>query len=207
MTNQKPHRLIFGVGVNDADYVFRKGAVVDGKFKNLFICPFYRVWNHMIERCYSEKYQSRKPTYIGCSVVDSWIYFSNFRRWMEDKPWHGNVIDKDLLVIGNKVYSPETCVFVPEKLNLFVTDNRACRGKFPIGVSVSKSGLKFRASCRNPFTGKREVLGYYTCPQEAHEAWRKRKHEHACRYADMQTDQRIAVALRKRYAKSGGQDE
>lgn len=56
------------------------------------------------------------------------------------------------------------------------------------------------ARCNNPFTLARECLGFFQDPDAAHEAWRARKHEHACVYADMQTDPRIAKALRARYA-------
>lgn len=198
-------KRVFGIGINDARLI--GDQPVSSRYERTKDCPFYTAWSNMIERCYSAKYHERKPSYLGCSVTDEWIYFSNFMQWMKTQPWEGNTLDKDILHPGNKVYGPETCVFVSKKLNLFVIDSAASRGNFPLGVCYHKAMNKLRATCSNPFTGKNESLGYYTCPQDAHEAWRKRKHEHACRYADMQTDQRIAEALRKRYAKSGGQDE
>lgn len=198
-------KRVFGIGINDARLIGDQPG--SSRYEKTKDCPFYTTWSHMIERCYSAKYHERKPSYLGCSVADEWLYFSNFMQWMKTQPWEGSTLDKDILYPGNKIYGPETCVFVPKKLNLFVIDSAASRGNFPIGVCYHKSMNKLRATCSNPFTGKNESLGYYTCPKEAHEAWRKRKHEHACRYADMQTDQRIAEALRKRYAKSGGHDE
>lgn len=198
-------KRVFGIGINDARLIGDQPC--SSRYERTKDCPFYTAWSHMIERCYSVKYQSMKPSYKGCSVIDEWIHFSKFMEWMKSQPWEGNTLDKDILFPGNKVYSPETCVFVTKRLNLFVINSSASRGKYPIGVSYHKNMNKLAASCSNPFTGKNEHLGYYTCQQEAHEAWRKRKHEHACRYADMQTDQRIAEALRKRYAKIGGQDE
>jgi hypothetical protein len=123
---------------------------------------------------------------------------------MASQPWEENQLDKDVLVPGNKVYSPFTCVFLPRHLNLFMTDSGAARGKWPIGVSWYKSRGKLRAICCNPFTGANEYLGLFSCPNEAHEAWRRRKHELACQYADQQTDPRIAAALRSRYAMTPG---
>ena len=108
-------------------------------------------------------------------------------------------IDKDILYPGNKVYGPETCVFVSCQINVFLVDCASARGDFPVGVNWEQNAGKFRARCRNPFTKKHEYLGLFSDPQDAHEAWREKKHEHACRYADMQTDLRIAEALRRRY--------
>lgn len=154
----------------------------------------------MLRRCYSVKYQKDFPSYSGCSVSTGWLSFSVFREWMAGQEWEGNQLDKDILIPGNKIYCPEACVFVPRQLNLFTTDSNATRGEFPIGVSWNKQASKFKASCCNPFTGKEEYLGLFLGQEEAHEAWRKRKHEHACTYADQQTNPRIANALRTRYA-------
>lgn len=191
---KKKNKLVFGVGINDADYVVQ--PTVNGKRG---YCPFYQAWVSMLSRCYSEKYQDKKPTYIDCSVCNEWLTFSNFKSWMEQKDWKGKHLDKDLLIEGNKVYSPTTCIFVDRMTNIFTTDSGASRGQFPIGVCFHKRVGKFRACCRNPFTKKNENLGYFTCPNQAHLAWKKRKHELACQLADLQTDERVAKVLRDRY--------
>lgn len=118
--------------------------------------------------------------------------------------WEGKHLDKDILRPANKVYGPDACVFVPGQLNAFLNDRGAARGEYPIGVTWNRQRGKLLARCCNPFTRKLEHLGYFTDSAEAHEAWRARKHQHAIRYADMQTDSRIAAALRTRYA-AGGQ--
>lgn len=154
----------------------------------------------MLSRCYSEECQAKHPTYIGCSVAQEWLTFSAFRAWVVTQPWGGKQLDKDIIVPGNKVYSPETCVFVTGALNTFLCDNGAARGEWPLGVDWHKQNGKFDSRCSNPFTGKREHLGYFDNPQAAHEAWRSRKHELACKYAEMQNDPRITQALRARFA-------
>lgn len=200
MSIKKNRRLVCGVGVNDCDYQIEKRAVIDGKRKLLWRCPFYRAWTGMIERCYSLPCQARQPTYIGCSITKEWLRFSIFRTWMAAQEWEGKEIDKDILIPGNKLYSPDTCVVISPQLNSFLVDCGAARGDWPLGVYWSERDRKFSARCRNPFIGKRENLGYFKYKEDAHEAWRKRKHELACIYADMQTDPRIAAALRTRYA-------
>lgn len=187
-------KLVCGVGINDADYAVRPR--VNGK---QVMCPFYQVWGHMLQRCYSEKYQSRQPTYIGCYVCDEWLTFSNFKSWMMMQDWQGKQLDKDLLVNGNKVYSPENCVLVSGITNSFTTDRGAFRGEWPIGVSFHERNGKFEAHCNNPFTKKLEHLGCFSYPEQAHLAWKKRKHELACRLAELQTDERASNALRTRY--------
>jgi len=198
---KKCGRLVCGVGVNDVDYKITENATVDGKQKQVWICPFYRTWKSMLVRCYDEKYQSKYPTYIGRSVCEEWLSFSNFKLWMEQQDWEGKQLDKDLLKEGNKVYSPEYCIFVDSKINNFVIDSGAARGEYMIGVSWNKNVSKFASDCRNPFTGKGEHLGYFTNELDAHLAWEKRKHELACQLAESElvSDPRLAEALRTRY--------
>lgn len=200
----KTKKLVWGVGVNDADYVVEKRETIrcaEGKRKQrvIWVCPFYRVWKNMLERCCSIKYQERQPTYKGCSVSEDWKIFSNFRAWMVVQDWQDKQLDKDLLFEGNKVYSPETCVFVSKVVNSFTTDSAASRGKWLIGVYWNTGVNKFLSSCSNPFTKKGEHLGLFTCELEAHQAWLKRKLELAKELAAIQTDPRVAEALVNRY--------
>lgn len=197
--------MIFGVGINDSLTPVSHRKRVDGRYVSLWVCPFYSSWASMLSRCYSKKIKSKHPTYNECIVSDEWKRFSSYKKWMEGEKWQGMHLDKDILVPGNKVYGPDTCVFVSQKLNKFITDSGFTRGQYPIGVDLDRKSGSYRSRCQDPFSGACESLGSFSSPEEAHEAWRKRKHEHACRYADMQTDQRIADALRSRYAKKEDQ--
>lgn len=202
----KPRKLVHGAGINDADYVVQKHeeiGYVNGnrKRKQVWYCPYYQVWQGMLQRCYSVKFQERNPTYRGCSVSVEWLTFSGFKNWMEKQDWEDNQLDKDLLFEGNKVYSAETCVFVTRAVNMFIIERGNDRGEWPIGVNWHKGRNKFMSRCRNPFTKKLEYLGLYACDQEAHEAWLKRKLELAYRLAAIQTDPRVSTALINRYLK------
>ena len=197
-------KLVYGVGINDADYVVVKMETIgyeNGKIKQRMVwsCPYYRAWKSMLRRCYSAKLQEKYPTYAGCSVSEEWLTFSVFKSWMEEQDWEGMQLDKDILFNGNKVYSAETCAFVTSVVNNFATDCGAARGEWMIGVNWHKRDGKFRAICRNPFTKKQENLGYFTCEEEAHQAWLKRKLELAKDLAGVQTDERVAKALVERY--------
>lgn len=205
VNDMKPKKLVFGVGINDADYAVKKFETIGyvggkRKQKQVWICPYYQAWMNMLRRC-SEKWQEKYPTYRGCSVSTEWFTFSVFKSWMRKQDFEGKHLDKDLLLEGNKVYSPETCVFVTQTVNKFTVDCGAARGEWLIGVSWDKEKAKFKSSCNNPFTKRKEHLGYFANEQEAHEAWRKRKLELAHELAAIQTDPRVAKALVERYSK------
>lgn len=204
MAARKKIKLVHGVGVNDADHPITRYEIVDGKSKRVWVCPFYRKWESMLNRCYSRSYLDGKPTYEPCAVAAEWHSFTTFSLWMRQQQWQEMSLDKDILSPGNKLYSPEFCIFVTPALNSFLTDSGAVRGEHPIGVFFNPRHGKFESHCNNPFTGKYDLLGNFSSPALAHEAWRMKKHEHACRYGDLQDDERISVALRARYLPSEG---
>ena len=193
--------IVQGVGINNADYSIYKSEKINGKWVRVWTCPYYQKWKSMLHRCYSENYHKKKPTYIGCSVCNDWLLFSNFKLWMENQDWKGKQLDKDILVDGNKIYSPETCVFLHHKVNSFTTESNSARGEYPIGVCWNTDHLMFQAQCRNPFKSKGENLGYFESPDEAHNAWKARKLELAIELANSEfvTDERVRKALIARY--------
>ena len=199
------NKLMWGVGLNDLGYRVhvQEWVTKDGGKrirKTVFRCKYYTVWTSMLKRCYSKKLLESYPSYIGTSVCSEWLYATEFKKWMEQQDWHGKCLDKDIIVPGSKLYSPETCAFVLPATNLFVTASDAIRGDYPIGVYLFKPTGKYRAQCKNPFTGKQEYLGIFSAPEEAHEAWRKRKHELAQLVAATESDPRVVEALKKRYS-------
>ena len=199
------NKLVCGVGVNDLPYRVQINEDVTkngGKRiqKSVFICKYYVAWKSMLTRCYSKKSLESNQSYIGTRVCSEWLYATAFKKWMEKQDWHGKCLDKDIIVPGSKLYSPDTCAFVLTATNLFVTARDASRGAYPIGVNLYKRTGKYSAQCGNLSTGKNEHLGYFSTPEEAHEAWRKRKHEIAQLVAATESDTRIVEALKKRYS-------
>ena len=131
---------IFGVGIND---------VYDDDSFGTVMPKYYNIWALLFERCYSPKFHQIYPTYINCSVSKEWIYLSNFREWFNENYIEGYQLDKDLLFPGNKVYGPDTCVFIPGNINSLFIFSNSKRGKYLLGVYFSKTNNKFRAQCFN----------------------------------------------------------
>ena len=135
----------------------------------------YEKWTSMLKRCYSESMHKKRPSYIDCEVCDEWMYYKYFYEWMHrqknftileniGEKYH---LDKDILFKNNKIYSPDTCELVPYIVNTLFLSCRLKRGKFPIGVYYEKSSKKYKAQCRNFFTGKYINLGRYDDPDDA----------------------------------------
>ena len=189
-------KLIFGVGLNDADYVVR--PTVGGVQKAM--CPYYRKWTNMLQRCYDTNYQKRQTTYTGCEVCDEWKTFSKFRAWMETQDWKDKELDKDFLIKGNKLYSPERCCFISKQVNNFCLHKRGRKGEEMLGVCTRK-GVKRDAfvafgTCKD----KTLNLGTFKTEIEAHKAWKTNKHAQALLLAEQQSDLRIVNILRNLYA-------
>lgn len=140
----------------------------------------YNAWTNMLNRCYSTEFQSKNPAYKECSVSEEWLLFETYYDWLHSQPnydkWSGDgkwCVDKDILVKGNKVYSPETCCLVPDYVNTLFVKKDANRGNLPIGVCVHKDG--FQACCRNPLLDKYVYLGIYDTPERAFQAYKNYK--------------------------------
>lgn len=199
-----------GFGINDSTertqiFSSRAGGATSSR---IWACIYYDRWKGMLGRCYLVERLKKFPTYNKCSVCPEWKYFSAFRSWcIKQESYMGYSItqelhlDKDLFGCG-KVYSPVNCVFIHNKVNTFLKENISNRGDHPLGVNTNKSGKKYESWCRTPFERKSEYLGVYDCPQQAHLVWQDKKHHHACALADSEyvTDERVADALRLRYA-------
>ena len=188
---RKSGKLIYGVGVNDSDYTLSR--LLGGKMVN---CVFYSRWSSMLERCYSERLHKKHPPYIGCEVSEDWHSFMSFRSWMIEQAWQGKHLDKDLLHVGNTLYTKDKCIFVPQEVNKFMTDRVRFRGNLSLGVD--RSGSKFRARCAD-LSGCEIYLGVFYTEEEAHEAYLKCKGDLAITLAGRQSDPRVAEALLKRY--------
>ncbi|AUR86579.1 hypothetical protein NVP1100O_67 [Vibrio phage 1.100.O._10N.261.45.C3] len=172
--------------------VIRTGAIQDRLAKTAFGVGYLGVgdltlgnsseagwsWRSMLSRCYSDRYLSEKSTYRDCTVDIEWHNFQAFAKWhLENYPDDGEKyhLDKDLLLVGNRVYSPKTCVFIPQWLNSFMSGAGAIRGDYLIGVSFSKAHGKFEAYCNHD--GMRVHLGLHKTECGAHQAWVDKKTE------------------------------
>ena len=163
---------------------FRKvGYIGEGEYTFEIGDKCSNTWNHMLQRCYDKKYQSKKPTYIGCTVCEEWHNFQNFAKWYEENYYEVDSetmhLDKDILYKGNKIYSPSTCIFVPNRINTLFTKSNLTRGKYPIGVNIDNKTHKFRARCSifDNINKKviRVTLGSYNNEIEAFQCYKRFK--------------------------------
>lgn len=183
---------------NVSYHLFKKGSVFNPLFKNKYGGYIgegyiytakekpYNVWIRMLERAYSDDYHIKEPTYIGCSVCEDWMCYSTFEKWFIDNYYELDgekvCLDKDILVKGNKIYSPEMCIFVPQKINNLFTKNNKIRGKYPLGVYWHKKEKKFNASLN--INGNQIVVGRFDTPEEAFECYKEAKENEIKRIAN-----------------------
>ena len=139
----------------------------------------YYLWRSMLRRCYDEKHIEKKNNYKGCTVSENFKSFKYFKEWcnkqigFDQVGWH---LDKDILVRGNKVYSEDTCCFVPCEINVIFTDRSATKGEYPVGVYYNKSRKKYVA--RVSKHGCLKHIGIFTSVEEAVAAYNKEKESH-----------------------------
>ena len=161
----------------------------------------YQLWNGMINRCYNENLRHKNPTYKDCHVSEEWRYLSNFKEWCNRQigfDQEGFQLDKDILVKGNKVYSEDTCCFVPAEINYLIIKADRIRGKYPIGIYEDKQAGKFKV--RISVEGKQKHIGRYCCEKEAFYAYKVAKEQYIKEVANKwkdKIDPRVYDALMK----------
>ena len=159
------------------------GVGIIGDSKNIHKNDSYKTWIGLLRRCYGEK--GVYKTYKDVICCDEWKYYDNFKKWYDENYYdiEGERIelDKDILVKGNKIYSPNTCIFVPHIINSLFTKSNSTRGSLPIGVSIMNK-YKYKKYCAytyiydfNDNKSKRKTLGYFLTPQEAFETYKNFK--------------------------------
>ena len=180
--------------------VYGVGYLGEGKYKtteNGKKTKCYRTWYDMLRRCYDEKNLKRNPTYIDSEVCDKWLNFQEYGKWFEGNYYEIEgermCLDKDILIKHNKIYSPDTCVFVPHNINVLFTKRDKMRGKYPIGVHYNKRDEKFQAYCRiydfKENKSKNKYLGLYDTVEQAFEVYKQFKEQNIKEVADHYKDQ------------------
>ena len=174
--------------------IYNVGYIGEGYYKLITHKNIYKHWSSMIRRCYADNKNKFNPTYKDCSVCEEWHNFQNFGKWFDENYYtienETMALDKDILVKGNKTYSPETCVFVPQRINsLFLKRNKS-RGKYPIGTTYNKRDKKYESCCHmyknNRYT--RHAIGNFDTPTEAFTAYKTFKEQYIKQVANEYKD-------------------
>lgn len=138
------------------------------------------LWHNVEQRCNNSiGVVSKFPTYLDC--INGFRDFQDLAEWCQSqygymfKESNGRYwsLDKDLYSLGNKLYSPDTCCFIPNEINSLFTYSGNNRGKYSLGVSFDYMENRFRA--RGSLFGKRLHLGYFDNQNDAHVAWQRHK--------------------------------
>ena len=154
---------VHGIGINDAPY--KTSITIQGV---KYTCPYYARWLYMLNRCHSKNWLKRHPTYIGCTIHPEWYVFSSFKSWMLTQDWKDKQLDKDLLSLGNKHYSPANCLFVSRQINSLFNERENDQGDLPLGVYKRNDKYEVGISYGK---GKRTWVGAYSSIPEAIDAY------------------------------------
>ena len=175
--------------------VFNVAYIGEGKYKsgiNNKKTRCYETWISMLQRCYDPYYLNKQPSYIDCYVCDEWLNFQNFAKWYYKHYYEISnemmCLDKDILFKGNKIYSPQTCIFVPQRINKLFIKNDRFRNEYPIGVSVHSDNKRLQVNCR--VTKKTKYLGCFPLdrPFQAFTCYKQFKENYIKQVADEYKD-------------------
>ena len=141
----------------------------------------YWCWLSMLKRCYSEKHQENHSSYKECEVCKEWHNYQNFAKWYEKNYYNCNdeimQLDKDILCKGNKIYSPQTCIFTPQSINkIFQRRGTNKTSNLPQGVTIQKE--KYVAICNKKY------LGRFSTVEEAFNVYKNFKENYIKQIAD-----------------------
>lgn len=138
--------------------------------------PIYSTWQSMLARCYNPKHDSYdKYGGAGVTVCEEWQDFQTFARWHTENHIEGWHMDKDLL--GGKLYSPETCVFLPHNIHMTITSMiNPCRGYRITSSKTKPYSVVIRED------GKDVRHGRYATPEEARQVYEREVYAKMNRY-------------------------
>lgn len=134
----------------------------------------YNTWNGMLQRCYDLKVKQIRKTYEGCYVDVAFLDYEYFKKWCHNQTGFGNkgwVLDKDILSNNIKVYSPETCCFIPSEINSMIAGFSSERKKH-VGVFENSAGNFY---VRSTIDGVKKSLGTFPTQEEAEEVYKVEK--------------------------------
>ena len=207
-----------GINVADMSHV-RSGSVADLLAKTTYDIGYigynydckckdskklFKIWSGLVQRCFDPLWKTRHKCYELTTCSEDFLCAANFITWSKSQIGYNSIdesgkpfaLDKDILLKGNTVYSPDTCVFVPREINNLILSNRKVRGNLPIGVTSAEVRFRARVSINN----KEVALGVFETSNEAFQAYKEAKERHIKEVANKwkdRIDQRVYYALMK----------
>ena len=177
--------------------IYGKGILGEGFKQSESQSYSFQLWKNMLKRCYSEVSFKKSPSYEQCLTSETFNDYQQFKTWCNSQLGFGNTgweLDKDILVKGNKIYSEDTCCFVPKEINLLLVKHDKGRGDYLLGVDYHKNRKQFRARCGD------KHLGWFNTELEAFRAYKEAKEAYIKEVANKwkdQIDPKVYEALMK----------
>ena len=155
--------LVFGIGINDEITPATKCHKA------------YNHWQMILKKCFDQEYKAQHPTYKNVTMCEEWKRFSVFKKWFDANYVEGYDLDKDLLSDnGRKMYSPDTCCFIPHNLNVMLCSKKNGKDGFPRGIRKEFRSYAVRVCLHK---GKRIRIGKIRSIGEAIDIYNKIKRE------------------------------
>lgn len=157
------------------------GYIGVGKFNSKEHKEAYHKWASILQRCentdYATNIDKSIASYKNCSVCDEWLNFQNFAEWYYDNYYNCEneplCIDKDILFHGNNIYSPQTCILIPRRLNLLFIKELKRRGNLLIGAQRKSRGDGFISTLSTSNGVK--YIGTFNDEMSAFQAYKREK--------------------------------
>ena len=147
------------------------GYIGEGEYNSKSNKKAYNSWRLMLERVYNPRSKANKKNYADVTICDEWLNFQNYCSWHLDNYIQDYQCDKDLKVLGSRVYSPETCSYIPQELNKLLTFREASKEGLPVGVKISKGIKRDTFLAEMKYYGKTEKIGRYDNLKDAYQAY------------------------------------
>lgn len=159
---------VFGIGILGDKYKCKE----NGKY-----LKEYQMWANMLNRCYLKT----NKHYVDCEVDENFKHYEYFYEWCNSQENWKNIkeqnriaLDKDILVKGNRIYSPDTCCIVPHNVNCIFMKHKNQKHNCPSGVTFSPKDNMYYSSCtlygkveRNYFHNMTDAFYWYKSKKEA----------------------------------------
>ena len=154
--------------------IYNKGYYGIGKYSSTKDNIAFSKWKSMLKRCYDPIYLNKNQSYIDCYVCDEWLNFQNFAKWFYENYYEINSerieLDKDISIKGNKIYSPNACIFVPQKINALFRSRKSNT----IYNGVSKVNMEYNSKYK-PSLLYTNSFRYFDNIGEAYKLYKHRK--------------------------------
>jgi hypothetical protein len=169
--------------------LYGKGYRGIGKYRPRNKTKVHSNWSNMLKRCYNAKFHRNNPTYVSVEVCDDWHNYQNFAEWHHSNYVEGWELDKDLKSRAGKVYSPETCLYLPPSIHACLkmesTRKRSFAGvALPYGVGFCKQTQRYSVS----YGTQGGWGGRFDTPEEAFDRYLELRHSRIKEVVDQHRD-------------------